>query len=350
MTSSFAKPPCLVIFAVWFLTAFAGVARSQEGSAGPSAPKADAPPVAPKPIEPGYLGLLTDDRQDAGKGVRVMEAVGGSPAEKAGLKPGDLITGIDGKPVQSNADMGAAIGSLPPGSEVSFDIDRDGQKQKFRVSLGQRPPVGERRFEQFGPVTETLPPPSAPGPAPGPVSGEPPVLGGPRPVTRGDAGEAPRVELGRRPLLGVRTQTVTEDIRRRLRLPAASGALVASRTLGSPAEKAGIPIDSVIVAVNGAPVESPLDLARLISQAAIRAPVEISYIFDGESRRAKVVLDEARNSGPVPPLGAPLPAAPAPLPDNPAPANSDRSDFDALQHRVQELEERVRQLEQAAKK
>jgi serine protease Do len=148
----------------------------------------------------------------------------------------------------------------------------------------------------------------------------------------------------------VRTQTVTEDIRRRLRLPSASGALVASRALGSPAEKAGIPLDSVIVAVNGAPVESPLDLARLISQAGVHAQVEIAYIVDGETRRAKVVLDEARSAATVPPLGAPLPAAPAPMSDGPAPSASDKTEIDVLQHRVQELERRVQELEQAAKK
>jgi membrane-associated protease RseP (regulator of RpoE activity) len=352
MTTSLTKSTCVAILALCSLAAFAGVARSQSG---PAAPTTNPPPAAPKPLEPGYLGLLTDDRQDAGKGVRVMEAVGGSPAEKAGLTPGDLITGIDGKAVQGNADMSAAIGSLPPGSEIAFDVERNGQKQQIRVTLGARPPVAERRFEQFGPVTETLPPPSAPGPAatgpaPGPIASEPPVLGGPRPVPRGNAAEVPRVDSGRRPILGVRTQTVSEDIRRRLRLPSASGALVASRTLGSPAEKAGIPLDSVIVAVNGAPVESPLDLARLISQAGAHAQVEIAYIFDGETRRARVVLEEPRSAAPVPPLGGPLPAAPAPMPDGPAPSNTDKTDLDTLQHRVQELEERVRQLEQAAKK
>jgi membrane-associated protease RseP (regulator of RpoE activity) len=350
MIRSLTKFTCVAILALCSLAALAEVARSQAG-----APTTNAPPAAPKPLEPGYLGLLTDDRQDAGKGIRVMEAVGGSPAEKAGITPGDLITGIDGKAVRGNADMSAAIGSLPSGSEVAFDVERDGQKQQIRVTLGTRPPVAERRFEQFGPVTETLPPPSAPGPmatgpAPGPIANESPVLGGPRPVPRVDSAEVPRVDFGHRPILGVRTQTVTEDIRRRLRLPSASGALVASRTLGSPAEKAGIPLDSVIVAVNGSPVESPLDLARLISQAGVHSQVEIAYIVDGEPRRVKVVLEEARNAAPIPPLGAPLPAAPAPMPDGPAASNTDKTDLDALQHRVHELERRVQELEQAAKK
>src|SRR5207249_8846688 len=54
---------------------------------------------AEKPVERGYLGVVTDDGQDKGRGVRVIEVVKGSPAEEAGLKVGDLITAIAEKPV-----------------------------------------------------------------------------------------------------------------------------------------------------------------------------------------------------------------------------------------------------------
>src|SRR5690348_5774449 len=168
------------------------------------APRADVPPGPPQPVEPGYLGLVTDDRQEAGKGVRVMEAVAGGPAAKGGLAAGDLITSIDGKTVHGNSDMAATIGSLPPGTQVAFEVDRNGQKQQINVTLGKRPAASERRFEQFGPVTEQLPPPGdsdvrpplAPTtpsePTPGPTTPSPtlPSAGGPRPVPRAGTAES----------------------------------------------------------------------------------------------------------------------------------------------------------------
>src|SRR5262245_5513456 len=44
---------------------------------------------AEKPAERGYLGVITDEGTDKGRGVRVIEIVKGSPAEEAGLKVGD---------------------------------------------------------------------------------------------------------------------------------------------------------------------------------------------------------------------------------------------------------------------
>lgn len=366
--------------------------------------KASAPPDSPKPAEPGYLGVLTDDRQDTGKGVRVTEAVAGGPAAKGGLAAGDLITSINGKAVHGNGEMVAAIGSLAPGSEVAFEIERNGEKKQINVTLGKRPPVGERRFEQFGPVTtqtETLPPPSEQpatsnpkppstndatpaGPAvPGPVVTNPkpvepslttprpngplgvPSLGGPRPVPRAGTLELPpRAEAPRKALLGLRTVAVPAEIRQRLRLAGGGGALVVARTTGSPADKAGIPVESVIIEFNGTPVESPQELSRLVNQAGPQAEVEIVYLANGETQRAKVTLDEPSGSAPspgtpsTPRVATPAPLTPPPPADvsepptklaTPQPSN-DHGEMEALKRRVQELEQRVRELEQAAKK
>jgi membrane-associated protease RseP (regulator of RpoE activity) len=343
------------------------------GDSAPPAAKADVPPGQPQPVEPGYLGLVTDDRQEAGNGVRVMEAVAGGPAAKGGLAAGDVITAIDGKPVHGNKDMAATIGSLPPGSQVAFEIDRNGQKQQINVMLGKRPPANERRFEQFGPVTETLPPPSGsdarPPLAPTTPSESARSAGGPRPVPRAGTAESaqyPRSEqavrgggllplAAGRAVLGVRTQTITPETRQRLKLSTASGALVVARTPGSPAERAGIPLDAVIVAVNGTPVESPLDLARLVGRTKRGEEIEIAYVADGATKQVKIALDEAP-VGSAPRPSTPLPIAPTPQPDaiappvGPVPPSENQSEIEALKRRVQDLEQRVHELEQAAKK
>lgn len=407
---SLAKRTCLII-TVPSLLVFAGIAAAQgpippqtnraPGAASP-APKAEFPRTPPQPTEPGYLGVVTDEPKTGAKGLRVTEAIAGGPAAQGGLIAGDQITTIDGKAVTSTADMGAAIGSLAPGSQVLFGVDRNGQYRQLTVTLGKRPPPGERRFEQFGHVEdETLPPPSSGssgpefpktgGPTPpsstlprtgssgrstlGPLAPNsapsgtapsgagpsgPTTAGGPRPLPRlGALLDTLGVGTQRRALLGVRTQPVTEETRRRLNLPSTAGALVVARTAGSPAEAAGIPLDAVVVAVNGAPVETPNDLLRLVSQAGQGAQIDVTYLAGGETRQAKVVLQETANAAAsAPPRNAPLPAAPAPLDDRATPpatdraasSAADRAEIDALQHRVQELEQRIDQLERAAKK
>jgi len=302
----------------------------------PPAPKADAPPN-PAATEPGYLGLVTEDRSESGKGVRVREAVADGPGAKGGIKTGDLITGVNGKPVHSMADLAAVIGAMPPGSRAAFDVDRDGQTIKFDVTLGQRPPPGERRFERFGAIDEPLPIPAPSRRDVGPPGGA--------------ASEPPRMDTARRQLLGVRTQVVSEELRRRLRLPSASGALVVSRAAGSPAEKAGIPLESVIVAVDAQPVDSPSDLARLIAQAGAGREVELSFIVDGQTRQARVKLAEAAFETPAAPPGPPIPAVPPRVPNRaggPMPQD-DRGRIEALERHVQELEQRIRELEAGRK-
>jgi len=66
-----------------------------------------------------------------------------SPAAKAGIKAGDVITAIDGKPVKDSRDLARRIGAMAPGTSAKFDVVRDGQNQNVSVTLGQMP--GERQ-------------------------------------------------------------------------------------------------------------------------------------------------------------------------------------------------------------
>lgn len=59
--------------------------------------------------EPGYLGAVTDDRQDRGRGVRIVEIIADGPADLAGLADGDLIVAVDGRPVRRMADLAGTI-------------------------------------------------------------------------------------------------------------------------------------------------------------------------------------------------------------------------------------------------
>lgn len=91
----------------------------------------------------------------------------------------------------------------------------------------------------------------------------------------------------RRGWLGVRIQTVTEDLAQSLKVPAEKGAFVASVTEGGPAEKGGIKAGDIIVSYNGKPIEEMRTLLRMVAQTTegTRAPVVV--VRDGE----QVTLD-----------------------------------------------------------
>ncbi len=77
---------------------------------------------------------LTDD-----KGALVSKSQTGSPAEKAGIKAGDVITAVDGKDVASPKELARAIGNIAPGKAVEVTLWRAGQSEKVTVDLGKLP-------------------------------------------------------------------------------------------------------------------------------------------------------------------------------------------------------------------
>jgi putative serine protease PepD len=71
-------------------------------------------------------------------GARVDSVVPGQPAARAGLRAGDLITGLDGKPISGSIDLVVAIRTHVPGDTVSLTVRRDGHTQTFRVKLAAK--------------------------------------------------------------------------------------------------------------------------------------------------------------------------------------------------------------------
>ena len=234
----------------------------------------------PEQREPGYLGLIADDRREQGAGVRVVRVVEGSPAAVAGIEVNDLITAIDGQAVGTLAAMGAQLEPRAAEDKVRFEVRRAGTTRTIEVALGRRPARGERPFE-FGRIPEKLPEPAASSSA----TAVPPRAGLPPSVPAPQGAAASRGQL-----LGIRSGPVSEETRVRLGVPEAGGALVVARVVGSPADKAGIPLDAVIVAVDGGSVASPVDLARLIESAGPGRAVELTYFSRGERHTATVTL------------------------------------------------------------
>jgi serine protease Do len=74
-------------------------------------------------------------------GVLVQEVQPGGPADRAGLKPGDIITTIDGRPVKDGDDLVNEIASRKPGSTVRLGYLRDGKPSDTTVTIGDRDKV-----------------------------------------------------------------------------------------------------------------------------------------------------------------------------------------------------------------
>jgi serine protease Do len=100
-------------------------------------------------VQRGYLGVQIKnlvDRdlatrlgvQQAG-GVLVTQVFDKAPGAKAGLKDGDVITGLAGKPVHDSHELQMAVASLPLGKPVELSIVRDGKAQTLQATIEEQP-------------------------------------------------------------------------------------------------------------------------------------------------------------------------------------------------------------------
>ncbi|NLI80680.1 MAG: DegQ family serine endoprotease [Deltaproteobacteria bacterium] len=101
----------------------------------------------------GWLGVMIQDitpelAESFGiketKGVLLGDVMQDSPAEKAGLKRGDVVTDFNGKPVDNAHTLSRLVASTPPNSTVTMKLIRDGKKTEVKLTLGTMPDEGEQ--------------------------------------------------------------------------------------------------------------------------------------------------------------------------------------------------------------
>jgi hypothetical protein len=85
-----------------------------------------------------YLGSMPDYGADV-KGVKLAGVTDGSPAEKAGLKRGDVVVGFGGSAIATIYDYTQAISHYKPGDAVDIKVERDGKPVTLKATLGSRP-------------------------------------------------------------------------------------------------------------------------------------------------------------------------------------------------------------------
>jgi serine protease Do len=204
---------------------------------GFAVPSDMAKPIARELIKTGkvrrpYLGIamqeLTGDMAKAmggpDKGALVQALTPGAPAEKAGVKRGDIITRVDGKPIQNSRDVQRQVLSRGVGEAVALEIWRDGKPVILTAKAAELP--GEDG--QVGAATS-------------------------------DEAQSGKAKLG------LNLQTLTPQMAGRFGLRADGGVLISGIKPGSPAAEAGLVRGDVILEVNRRPVRSAEDASRLLS-------------------------------------------------------------------------------------
>ena len=155
------------------------------------------------------------------KGVLISDVIPDSPAAKAGLKPGDIVTELDGKKVEAPGDLQRAVGLTAPGHDAKLKLWRDQSEKTFELKIGEAP----------------------------------------------DEREAQRQSTRGRSLLGLEVRPITPDVARQLNLPSTDGVVVTRVEDGSSASDAGIQRGDVIREVNRQKVRTLGDFERLTRDA-----------------------------------------------------------------------------------
>jgi serine protease Do len=175
------------------------------------------------------MGLTGGDPKSDGALVAAVSP--NSPAFRAGLQPGDVITKVNGAVVTNPGDLAADIANVDPGHDTSISYIRNGQSHDMSVAVAVMPANPDQAFNQSGGGQPTAPAP-------------------------GNAG------------LGLTLAPLTPDARGQLNLPAgATGAVIAQVKPNSPADQVGIQAGDLLIGVGAKAITTPDDAVAAINAA-----------------------------------------------------------------------------------
>jgi serine protease Do len=185
-------------------------------------------------IQPVTSDLAKAFKLSQDEGALISDVNPGSPAERAGLKPGDVVVRVDDHAVSDARALRLMIGDMSPGKTVQLGVVRDGVERRYSVTLGEQP---------------------------------------------SDKGESPKVIGGvssSRALDGVSLEALTPESARQYGLTRNMKGVVARRVEpDSAAAKAGLEAGDVILEVNRHPVTSTEDVNRYIHES----PTDTALLF-----------------------------------------------------------------------
>jgi serine protease Do len=269
------------------------IVRAQDAPRAPSAPT--PPPAVAAPGEPmsfsffleggNYLGIQPEDinRENmsgyglsAPRGVGVSRVSEGSPAERAGLKKGDVLLQFDGEAVTSTRKLLRLLGEAAPEQTVRLTISRNGSEQQLTATLSKRENAA-RAYGMLAPEARAV------------------IPRAPRaPQEWGNAPEVFTFGFGNSRRVGVSTTPLTKQLADHLGVSGGTGLLITSVAENSAASKAGLRAGDVITEVNGARVEDTGDFIRELNRKD-DGEVTLTITRDKSQRTIKVTPERRQN-------------------------------------------------------
>jgi serine protease Do/serine protease DegQ len=87
-------------------------------------------------VRRGRLGVSMQDVV-GGEGATVTEVQANSPAAEAGLRKGDIVIGLNGRPVRGAAELRARLSVVPVGETIELSVQRGGETQALKARIGE---------------------------------------------------------------------------------------------------------------------------------------------------------------------------------------------------------------------
>ena len=164
-------------------------------------------------------------------GVLVDSVAPQGPADKAGIRPDDIVLAVNKKPVRDGQELVNKVAEMPLNSAAAFDVDRNGKRMEFKVMVEDRSQVWENDPQVVSSHSVTAPAPSALAPV----------------------------------KFGITITRLTQRERKDLSIEPKDGVKVVSIDPGSFADDIGMVEGDAILSINRQPVASPDDVMRLQS-------------------------------------------------------------------------------------